>query len=429
MYTLLFFISTIIAFIILIRIQPIDHRTIFEPKVLILGLFSLCYLVPTLAIVLGADILQIDDLASIELLSKYGFLFVLSFIFFNKVLKRFPQSRGFSEINVNIYWSPKKCFIGYFLIFTITKIILKYYGVGESEEYTVQYLVRASIPTIIAQSLNLLQSMQWIFIYLLLASSFNYSTRKYSLRFIGLLFFVLFMDMWFTNSRSTLVSFTIVFMATYAFYNRPIGLTKEISFSILFILIMGVFSLKRMISDEAISFDLLSIMIPSEFIFVYNNALHLTAISVTPEFVQPPGSSYLQALFAFIPQQFNAGKWDPATWYVGEYFAGYAAAGGGLAFGIIPEAIINWGLISIVFQALIIVIIFRIAYSYAYRNQFLGSNVWVVFYLFCISQIYQVVRNHSFSIISSLGVGFVVPFLLLLMFNRIGLRWRHHKNV
>lgn len=332
MYTLLFFIATIIAFIVLIKTQPIGRRTIFEPNVLILGLFSLCYLVPTLAIVLGADILQIDNRASVELLSQYGFLFVLTFVFFNKVLKRFPRRRVFPAINLNIYWSPKKCFIGFALFFIIIKIILKYYGMGDSDEYSEQYLVRMSIPTIIAQGINLLQSVQWMFAYLLLASSFDSLTRKYSLRFIGLVFFVLLMDMWFTNSRSSLVTFSIVFMAAYAFYNRPIGLKKEIGFAILFIFIMGIFAFKRVVSDVAISFDLLSIMIPSEFIFVYHNALHLALISSTPDFVQPPGSSYLQSLIAFIPKQVNADKWDPASWYVGEYFPDYAEAGGGARF-------------------------------------------------------------------------------------------------
>lgn len=429
MYTLLFSIATIITFVILIRNQPIDRRTIFEPNVLILGLFSLCYLVPTLAIVLGADILQIDNLASIELLSQYGFLFVLSFVFFNKALKQFPRRRVFPAPNLNIYWSPKKCFIGFALFFVITKIILKYYGVGDSDEYAAQYLVRASIPTIIAQGINTLQSAQWMFVYLLLASSFDSSTRKYSLRFIGFVFLVLLVDMWFTNSRSNFVSFSMLFMAAYTFYNRPIGLKKEIGFAMLFILIMGVFAFKRVVSDGAISFDLLSIMIPSEFVFIYQNALHFVSISGTSDFVQPPGSSYFQALIAFVPKQINAGKWDPAGWYVGEYFPGYVEQGGGLAFGMIPEAIINWGFISIIFQALVIATIFRIAYSYAYRNRFSGPNIWIVFYLYCFSLIYQEIRSQSFTIISGLFLGFVVPFLLLLVLSRIKFSSNHYKNV
>lgn len=392
-------------------------------------MFSLCYLVPTLAIVLGANIVQIDNLANVEQLSQYGFLFVLSSVFFNKVLKRFPHRRVSPAISINMYWSPKTCFIGFLSFFLITKIITGYYGVGDATDYSQQYVVRASMPQMINQTIMLLHSFQWMFIFLLLGSSFGSSTRKYSLRFIGFVFFVLLVDMWITNSRSNFVTFSILFMAAYTLYNRPIGLKKEIGFAILFVLIMGIFAFKRVSSGDAISFDLIGILIPGEFVFIYSNALHLVSIYSTSEFMQPPGSSYLQALIAFIPKQFNEGKWDPSTWYVKEYFPAYAEAGGGLAFGIIPEAIINWGLISIIFQALIIVIIFKIAYSYACMNRSSGPNVWVVFYLFSFSQIYQVIRSQSFSIIGGLFLGFVVPFLMLLVLSRIGFRSNHYKNV
>lgn len=420
MYTLFFFVASIVAFIILVKNQPVCRRTFFEPNVIILGLFSLCYLVPTLAIVFGADVFQIDNLVSVENLSLYGFLFVVSYAFFVKVLKRFPRRHIFQAINLNINFSPRQCFIGFFICFVAIKIILIYYGAGASNEYVDQYLARSTIPQNSAQVINLLQSVQWMFMYLLLASSFIFSSGKYSLRFIRFVFIVLFVDMLFTNSRSIFVTFSIVFMAAYTFYNRPIGLRKEFIFSISFIIIMGVFAFKRVDSGVALNFNLLNIMIPSEFIMIYRNALHLG--SITSEFVQPPGSSYLQSLIAFIPKQVNAGKWDPASWYVGAYFSDYAEVGGGLAFGIIPEAIINWGLISMVFQASIISVFFRIAYSYANRNRFFGPNVWVVFYLYCFTQIYQVIRNHSFSIIGGLFLGFVVPFLMLLALNRIRFR-------
>jgi oligosaccharide repeat unit polymerase len=421
MYTFLFTATTIVAFITLLLNQPIDRRTIFEPNVLILGLFSLCYLVPTLAIVFGTGILQMINQESVELLSQYGFLFVLSFLFFNKLLERFPRRLFFSARKLNLYWSPKQCFIVFCLFFSAIKIILNYYGVNDSDVYSEQYIVRASIPTIIAQGINILQSVKWISLCLLLVSSFNYSATKYSLHYIVILFFVLLVDMWFTNSRSEFVTFSILFIATYTLYNRPIGLKKEIGFAVIFILMLGIFALKRVTSDGTTSLNLVSIVIPSEFIFIYRNAHHLASISNTTEFVQSPGSSYLQALISFIPMQLNEGKWDPATWYVKEYFSDYLDAGGGLAFGIIPEAIINWGLASIVFQSAILVIIFRIANTYAYRSQFIGSNFWVIFYLFCISQIYNVIRYQSFSIISGSFFGFVVPFFLLLLISRVRL--------
>lgn len=424
MYTLLFFISSIIAFVVLIKNLPIGRRTIFEPTVLVLGVFTLCYLVPTIIVVLlGSIIPGIDyQVSNVELLSQYGVLFVISFVFFCVTLKKLLPWREFQAKNLNINWSPKKCFFGYIILFIIVRLILKYYGVGDSGEYTDQYLDRAAIPKIIAQAISLLQAFQSMFFYLLLASNFDSSTRKYPLRYIALVFVVIVLDMWFTNSRSILVSNSILFMVAYTFYERPLGLKKELACAIIFITIVGLFSLKRESSAQVGSLSLLAILVPGEFVIIYKNALHLISISGTSDFIQPPGSSYLQALIAFIPMQFNEGKWDPASWYVGEYFPLFAETGGGLAFGIIPEAIINWGLISIVFQAFIVAFIFSVAYSYAYRNRFLRSNIWVIFYFYCISLIYHEIRNQSLTFIVGLFNGFVVAFLILLALNRTRFR-------
>jgi len=429
MYTLLFFISAMLAFIILLKSQPVGQRTIFEPGVLIIGLFSLCYLLPTLAIIFGGNILPSVNMADVEVISLYGFVFVVAFLFFYKGIKVVSHVRVLPPKNISIRWAPISCFIGFILVFTIIKIIFKYYGVGGSGVYIERYLVRRSIPQIIAQSLNLLNCFQWMFIYLLLSSSFVSSTRKHSRYFLLVAAFVFFCDMWLSNSRSLFITFVIVFMAAYTFYNRPIGIKKEIVFAFLLILIMNIFSFKRVASYSAMNIGLKNIFIPGEFITIYHNAIHLMSLSRTSNFVQPPGNSYLQSLIAFIPKQFNKGKWDLATWYVGEYFPLYNERGGGCAFGIIPEALVHWGLISIVFQAFIIAATFRIAYFSACRTKFSSSDVRPLFYLFCFSTIYNLIRSNSFSIISSMFLGFIVPFLTLFILSQPGITSRRYKNV
>lgn len=429
MYTLLFFISAMLAFIILLKSQPAGRRTIFEPGVVIVGLFSLCYLLPALAITFGGNILPSVNMASVELVSLYGFVFMLAFLFFYKTMKVVSRVRVLPPKSISIRWSPKSYFIGFILFFVITRMIFAYYGVRDSGDYTEQYIVRRSIPQIIAQSLNLLNCFQWMFIYLLLLSSFVSSARKRSWCFLWITAFILFYDMWLSNSRSLFVTFVIVFIAAYIFHNRPIGLKKELVFAFLFILIMSVFSFKRVASDSARDIDFIDILIPGEFISVYRNATHLMSLSGTPDFVQPPGSSYLQSLIAFIPKQFNAGKWDLSTWYVREYFLSYYEAGGGLAFGIIPEALVNWGLISMVFQAFIIAAVFRVAYFSACRTRFSSSDIRPLFYLFSFSIIYHLIRSNSFSIFSGMFLGFIVPFLTLFILSRIKVTSRRYKNV
>ena len=428
MYTFLFTIATIIAFIVLLKSQPVGRRTIFEPGVLIVGFFSLCYLLPTLAITFGGNILPWVNMASVEMISLYGFVFMLAFLFFYKTMKVVSRVRVLPRKSISIRWSPRSYFIGFILFFTIIKVILVYYGVNKSGSYIEQYLVRRSIPQIIAQSLNLLNCFQWMFIYLLLLSVFVPSARKHSRYFLLVVAFVLFCDMWLSNSRSHFVAFVIVLGAAYNFYKRPIGLKKELVFVFLFISIMGVFSFKRVVSGSVMNANLVNILIPGEFVSIYHNAMSLMSLSGTSDFVQPPGSSYLQALIAFIPKQFNSSKWDLGTWYVREYFPGYYEAGGGLAFGIIPEALVNWGLISIVFQAFIIAALFRCAYFSACRTKSSPSDIRPLFYLFCFFISYHEIRSNSFSIFSSMFLGFIVPFLTLFILSQIRITSRRYKN-
>ncbi|MBI5450728.1 MAG: oligosaccharide repeat unit polymerase [Gammaproteobacteria bacterium] len=419
MYTILFLSAVIIALVYLIYMQPASHRTIFEPGVIILGLFSLCYLAPALAIHIGANILSVDDIENVESISLYGLLFVVSFVFFYIATKIVRRVRVFPEVNISIGWSPGKCFIGVISTFLIIKTIFLYYGVGDSGDYAGQYFERASMPQAVRQAVNILSAIQWVLVYLLLATSISSSNLKYAMFFVWAAFFVYFVDMWITNSRSIFVMYSLVFIVTYMFYNRSIGLRKEIIYATLFITIMGLFAYKRANFDGEIDVNVIDILIPSEFIAIYQNALHLMSISGSSDFVQPPGSSYLQSLIAFIPKQINDEKWDLASWYVGEYFPGYAAQGGGLAFGIIPEALINWGIISIVFQAFIVSVVFRVSYVAACRTRSRSPNIWLLFYLFCISNIYNVIRSHSFSIFNGIALGFIVPFLILFLISRI----------
>jgi len=416
MVTLLYFLATITALIILIKKQEKYSRTIFEPGVVIVGLFSLCYLLPGAAIALGVKLSPTIEYSVNETTSLYGFVFVLGFLFFYLSMSSVYRLRIFPAKSLNIDWSPGTCFIGFILVFGLTKFMLSHYGVGDSGNYSQQYIKRAAMPLEMRQLLNLLNPMQKMLIAMILVSSFSNSNRNRSMIFVWLTFIVVLGEMWVSNSRSYFVSFILVFSAVYMLYRRPIGLKKEVLISLSLILLLVLFSFKRFESGISLNLDWVSALIPGEFVFIHRNALHLLSLSDAP---QPPGSSYFQSFIAFIPSQLNPDKWDLPTWYIAEYFSAVGEAGGGRAFGVIPEAIVNWGLISIVFQSFVIAVIFRFAYYSAYKAQLYKIDVRVLFYLYCILNIYQVIRSHSFAIFVGLILGFVVPFLTIYFLSQI----------
>ncbi|QWE08966.1 O-antigen polymerase [Polynucleobacter ibericus] len=413
MFTLLFFVSIVFAIVLLLFFQSLGKRSLFEPGVLIIGLFSLCYLLPALAILSGENILAVENFDFVETVSLYGFLFAVSFVFFYIILKGVVYLRLFPAKNITIDLHPAKYLMGFIFVFVITKIIGWYYGVGESTEYAQQYIVRASMPPLINQTIVFFQCLEWILVCLLLAACFSDTNHKRSKLYIFIMAIIFAGEMWLTNSRSNFVTFCIVLMAAYMLFRRPIGLVREVIIASGFIVIIGLLAFKRLGSEVLIDPSIIDVLIPGEFTSIYSNAIHWSSILDAPDVVMPPNSSYLQSLISFLPKQLNEGKWDLAGWYVTQYFPEYAEAGGGLAFGIIPEAMVNWGPISIVFQAFVIALIFRVAQFSAHANRTNPGNVWVVFYLLCFSQIYQLIRSHSFTIISSFVLGFAVPYVIL----------------
>ena len=429
MVTLLFFLSIIFSILILFLFQPPGKRSLFEPGVLIICLFSLCYLLPALAILSGENILVVENFDFVETVSLYGFLFSVSFVFFYIALKSFAHLRLFPAKNISIELHPAKYLMGFIFVFAITKIIGWYYGVGESTEYAQQYIVRASMHPLINQIINFFQSLEWILVCLLLAACYSDANHRRSKLYIFSMAIVFAGDMWFTNARSNFVTFCIVLMAAYMLYRRPIGLVKEAIIASSFIVIIGLLAFKRLGSEVLIDPSIMDVLIPGEFMSIYSNAIYWSSILGTPDIVLPHNSSYLQSLISFVPKQLNEGKWDLAGWYVKQHFPEYAEAGGGLAFGIIPEAMVNWGITSIVFQAFVVALIFRVAQFSAHANRAYAGNVWVVFYLLCFSQIYQLIRSHSFTIVGGFVLGFAAPYIILYFISIFRLLPRRSTNV
>lgn len=419
MYPFLFAVTTVLSLFLLLKAQPAGRRTIFEPGFLLVGLFSLCYLLPTLIIVSGMDFYFPIDESYINKLSIYGVLFSLSFSIFYSKLKNLSFGGIVYRYSTGNYLAKDNCFLLFLIIFFITKIVSKFYGIGNSGEYGDQYLIRLSMPSYVSQILNMLESLKWMLIYIIFSYGFDFSLRDNSLRIVFITWTIFLLDMLLTNSRSNFVTYCIVAIAAYIFYNRPFGIKKEIFASFFFILALGCFSFIRDKSFGSLGLSMSQVLVPSEFLSIYANAMHFLSIIDTNDYIPPPGNPYLESLISFAPKQINTEKWDLASWYVNEYFPDFAEAGGGLAFGIIPEAIVTWREFSIIFQSFIIAAIFRVAYLSADQVRSFGPNVWVLFYFFCFSQVYQLIRANSFSIIASTVLGFVVPYLMLIMISKL----------
>jgi hypothetical protein len=129
----------------------------------------------------------------------------------------------------------------------------------------------------------------------------------------------------------------------------------------------------------------------SEFEVLFTNGLHLDRLQQQGVDFGLPPAFYFGGLANILPQQFAPyTKVDAAAWYVSTFFPAYAAAGGGLAFGVVAESLLTGGWWSAMARGAILGVFFAgIHRLYVHR----GRSLWVfVFYVWVTTLSYQSVR-------------------------------------
>ena len=142
----------------------------------------------------------------------------------------------------------------------------------------------------------------------------------------------------------------------------------------------------------------------TEFEVLFANAVHLARISRTIH--DFPSALNLADLARLVPQQLVPfAKLDPAVWYVTRFFPEYAAAGGGLAFGTITEAVVTGGGASALARGAALGLCFATIHRMYLSH---SRGFWVfVFYLWITTLCYQSFRNTTFSLAALIGYRFL----------------------
>ena len=152
----------------------------------------------------------------------------------------------------------------------------------------------------------------------------------------------------------------------------------------------------------------------SEFEILFGNALHLDRVVTSGVNLDLPAYFFLGDVLAVLPQQLAPyTKFDPATWYVHRFFPEYAAAGGGLAFGVIAESLLTGGIISAAIRGAFLGLLFAGIHRLYVHNP---RQLWVfVFYVWVTTLSYQAFRASTLYLL----VPFVYRFLIIMFAVRI----------
>jgi hypothetical protein len=148
----------------------------------------------------------------------------------------------------------------------------------------------------------------------------------------------------------------------------------------------------------------------SEFEVLFTNGLHLDRLQAQGVDFRLPPAFYFGGLANILPQQLAPyRKFDAPAWYVTTFFPQYAAAGGGLAFGVVAESVLTGGWLSAMARGAFLGVLFAGIHRLYIRR---GGSLWVfVFYVWVTTLSYQSVRATTLF----LAPLFLYQFLVVVM--------------
>ncbi len=156
----------------------------------------------------------------------------------------------------------------------------------------------------------------------------------------------------------------------------------------------------------------------SEFEVLFGNAYDLDQRKHDGGLAGLPPTLLAADLLGLVPQQLlPIEKVDPAEWYVNTFFPDYAATGGGLAFGTVSESIVGGGWLDLAARGVILG--FLLAQLHRLVAQSLPSFWSLAFYAWLTSQVYQLFRNTTLSLLPTIVYGFMPAALLVIVLSSL----------
>lgn len=298
-------------------------------------------------------------------------------------------------------------------------VFLKLYcDIRNPETYVDSYLLYANLPLIIQQLVNHLRGIDLTLQIILMAYlTFNFQKHKYSI--LGWIVLEL-LGLWAygIGTRTGLFVLIASLLITYHFAVKPF---KARSAAILGLAAIVLFVLLGVLRDQPMLYadsPKNPLAYDSEFDSLFATSYDLLYVKGNNGSSSLTWTFYVSDFLNLVPQQFlPIQKVDPTRWYLETYYPAYAASGGGLAFGAIPEAIVGLGWIDAACRGALIGILFALIH----RNFVTGrKSFWkYCFYLWMIALSYQCFRATTFRLVPEFFYEFLSVILAMNLILRV----------
>ena len=285
-----------------------------------------------------------------------------------------------------------------------------YYNIQKPEDYTGSYLLYANLPLIVKQLAGHLGGIELTLEVMLMA----YLTLKYRrYKFIIVGWIILEIPALFfygIGARTAMFALLFSLLITYHFEVKRLKVRSAVILGFVGVALFFVLGVVRSFPLNEADLSINPFTYPSEFECVFTNSydlLHVKKAGLTAALFP---SVYVNDFLALIPQQLlSLQKLDPLDWYAQTFYPDFAATGGGLAFGAIPEAIVGFGWIDAAWRGVIIGLIFAFVHRSFIQSKksFWRYCLYIWLTIFC----YKCFRCTTFRLLPQFVYQFLTVFI------------------
>jgi len=277
-----------------------------------------------------------------------------------------------------------------------------------TSSYLEQYLVIQRLPPFVRQVAAHVRVMSLNLEVMLVIALCCARRRRYNLILAAFLAWTVISRVVWPHARLELFSILLAAIAAYHLVVRRIpfrwaaagALTAFIA-----LLALGPIRASRSLQDVRSQMS-----VQTEFSIIFGNAVDLKYLqNLSGGFLAKP-NLYWSGVLAMVPQQLMPiAKDTPAEWYARGYYPEYYRTGGGLAFGVLAEAVMGFGIWEVVWRGALIGALFGLLHRTLGRGRV--SLALLMFYLWMIVWCYQTVRTGTFALLMFVVYHFLTPLL------------------
>lgn len=294
------------------------------------------------------------------------------------------------------------------------------FDLGSAKTYSATYVAQWRLPLAVRQFIHIAQGLRVILELVLMVWVFSdFPRRRWLL--VAWLAIVAADTVLSGGERTPLVLMMVAALVLYHHMVRPVRVWTAVGGSVAVVLLFTALGTYRMFRElEHPPTNAGPTLNAGEFEVLFVNALDMQRRVQVDEVGEVPPQLYAADAIAFVPSQLLPfEKMDLSEWYLQQFYPATKRAGGGLAFGVVPQSLLGLGWLDLLlrgaFLGAVYGLLHRAVVKRAHRVWYLVAYVWIML------TSYQTVRASTLAQLSPV-VQHLVPLVLVVEGMRFGLR-------